>query len=88
MGLLLFIWVLVRLFKMARGVLNTDSVKNDDFGSGLTVGFLAGYVGLLVQSISMNTVIVIRVMEPFWFMAAIVLSLPRLIEKEEAREDL
>jgi len=84
LGLIFFIWVLVRLFREARKVFYTALVKNDDFAKGLSVGFLSGFVGLLFHSLSANTFIIIRVMEPFWFMAAILICLPQLMEQEEA----
>lgn len=87
LGFILFCWVLARLFKMAKEALDTEEVKSDGFSSGISVGFLAGFIGLLSSAISTNTFLIIRIMEPFWFIAAIVLSLPRLLEKEEARED-
>lgn len=79
LGFILFGWVLTRLFKMAREALDTDEVKNDDFSSGMTVGFLAGFIGILFCAIGTNTFLIIKIMEPFWFMAAIVLSLPQLL---------
>jgi hypothetical protein len=82
-GLILFGLVLFRLFTMAINVLNDNFVENDNFSVGLTTGFLAGYVGLLAHAISTNTFIIIRVMEPFWFIAAIVLSLPQLLGQEK-----
>ncbi|MDD2689807.1 MAG: hypothetical protein PHT41_06640, partial [Candidatus Omnitrophica bacterium] len=84
LGLIFFIWVLVRLFREARKVFYTALVKNDDFAKGLSVGFLSGFVGLLFHSLSANTFIIIRIMEPFWFMAAILICLPQLMEQEEA----
>lgn len=82
-GLVLFIWVLVRLLKEAKRILTMDIVKENQFSAGLSLGFLAGFVGLLTQAISTNTFIIIRIMEPFWFMTAIVLSLPKLLEREK-----
>ena len=35
------------------------------------------------QSVTAETFILIRIMEPFWFIAAMVLSLPELLEKAE-----
>ena len=89
-GLILFLWVLVTLFKMARDIFNMDLVKNDHFSHGLTLGFLGGFVGLLAHAISTNTFIIIRIMEPFWFIAAIVLSLPKLLmqEKEASEKEI
>ena len=40
-------------------------------------------IGLIFSAIGTNTFLVIKIMEPFWFMAAIVLSLPRLLEKDK-----
>jgi hypothetical protein len=37
------------------------------------MGFLAGFIGLLFHAIGANTFIIVRIMEPFWFMAAMVL---------------
>lgn len=82
-GFALFAWVLIRLFKMVISVMNEDIVVNNNFSVGLALGFLAGYTGLLVQALSTNTFIIIRIMEPFWFMAAMVVSLPQLLKQEE-----
>jgi O-antigen ligase len=84
-GFILFMVVLVRLFKRLKGIVKDDMLKNSRFSMGLAVGVLAGYIGLLLHAISCNTFIIIRIMEPFWFMTAIVLALPSLLEKEEAK---
>lgn len=83
LGFILFCWLLVRLFKMAKKALNTEVVRNDSFSSGISVGFLAGFVGLLFNAISNNTFLIVKIMEPFWFIAAIILSLPRLLKQKE-----
>ena len=51
---------------------------------GLAGGYLAAIMGVLVHAIGSNTFIIIRVMEPFWLIAAVVLAMPRLAETEEA----
>ena len=68
---------------MARDILKLEEIQKDDFLSGITVGFLAGFVGLIGHALSTNTFIIIKIMEPFWFIAAIVLSLPRLLEEKK-----
>jgi len=83
-GLYLLARVLRMLFKAAKNIISLPMIKDDDFSAGLSLGFLSGFVGILIHSISTNTFIVIKTMEPFWFIAAIVLSLPRLLEQEEA----
>ena len=50
---------------------------------GVALGFLAGTIGLLVHAIGSNTFIIVRIMEPFWFFAGIVLMLPQL-ERDES----
>lgn len=83
LGLILLLRLLFMAFKLSTGILKTELVRNDRFSLGLTVGFLAGFVGLLVQAIGTNTFLLIRIMEVFWFMLAIVLSLPELLQKEK-----
>ncbi len=85
-GFIAFIWILVRLFKMAKAALGACLLGKDDFSIGLCVGFLSGLVCLLFNAIGTNIFIIIRVMEPFWFIAAIVLSLPQLLAVEGIRE--
>ena len=51
---------------------------------GVALGFLAGTVGLLAHAIGSNTFIIVRIMEPFWFFAGIVLMLPQLERAEPA----
>ena len=51
---------------------------------GLALGFVAGTAGLLGHAIGANTFIIVRIMEPFWFFAAIVVALPGLAQEEPA----
>jgi len=39
---------------------------------GLVLGFLAGYVGLLVHAIGANSFIIVRIMEPFWLIVGLI----------------
>jgi O-Antigen ligase len=45
---------------------------------GLAIGFVAGTVGLLIHAVGSNSFIIIRIMEPFWFFAGVVMLLPTL----------
>jgi O-antigen ligase len=45
---------------------------------GLALGFVAGLAGLMFHAIGANTFIIVRIMEPFWFFAGIVVALPTL----------
>ncbi|MGH7306487.1 MAG: O-antigen ligase family protein [Candidatus Rokuibacteriota bacterium] len=51
---------------------------------GLALGFVAGTIGLLGHALGANTFIIVRIMEPFWFFAAIVVALPGLAQAETA----
>jgi len=87
-GFIAFTWILLVLFRSAMLVLR--QFREDNFAMGLTCGFIAGFVGLLFHCFSAETFIVIRIMEPFWFLTAIVMALPELIvnDREEAAEEI
>jgi O-Antigen ligase len=51
---------------------------------GLALGFVAGTVGLLGHALGANTFIIVRIMEPYWFFAAVVVALPSLAQAETA----
>jgi O-antigen ligase len=78
-GFFAFMWIIVLLFRQASAAYN---LVPDPFARGITLGFICGLVGLLTQSFGAAVFILIRVMEPFWFIAAIVLSLPQVMEDE------
>jgi hypothetical protein len=54
-----------------------NAVKTPYF-KGLAIGFVAGFMGLLFHAIGSNTLIIVRIMEPFWFFAGIIAVLPAL----------
>ena len=71
-GMLAFVWLIYTLFHAG---LITLRDTQDDLLQGLSVGLLAGLVGLLVHAIGANTFIIVRIMEPFWFLVGIVIAL-------------
>lgn len=81
-GFIVFVWLLVRLFRV--GFYSFRNSGGDNFAKGLSLGFLAGLVGLLTHSLSAATFILIRIMEPFWFLAALVVMLPIVLQSSEA----
>ncbi|MGH7259717.1 MAG: O-antigen ligase family protein [Nitrospiraceae bacterium] len=44
----------------------------DPFQKALALGFLLGFLGLLVHAVGANTFMIVRIMEPFWLYAALV----------------
>jgi hypothetical protein len=75
LGLAAFFWLIYSLFT---SVLEIYRKSKDRFYKGLTLGFLAGLVAMLTHAIAANTFIIVRIMEPFWFLAAIVIMLPQI----------
>jgi hypothetical protein len=78
-GLAAFAWLVWTLLRSTSEAFRNLKVPED---RGVALGFLAGTIGLLVHAIGSNTFIIVRIMEPFWFFAGIVLTLPQL-EREE-----
>jgi hypothetical protein len=76
-GLLAFVWLIYALFRVG---INTWQDAQDDLVRGLSVGLIAGLVGLLVHAIGANTFIIVRIMEPFWFIVGIVIALASINE--------
>ena len=68
LGVMLFAWMLYRLFYTAKAVFvyyETPAIR------ALALGFILALCGLLVQSLGVNTFVIVRIMEPFWFIAAL-----------------
>lgn len=84
-GLLAFLWLQVTLFREARAVLKAT---RDPLFKGVALGFLAGFVGLVGHSLGANTFIIVRIMEPFWLLAGMVMTIPRLEAAETARDSV
>jgi len=79
-GLFALLWLLWTIFKHA---FNIHKQMDDELYKGLTLGFLAGFIGLTIHALTANTFIILRIMEPFWFIAAIVMMLPTLLEENK-----
>jgi len=74
-GLAAFLWLIYTLLHSSLDAFRRLKVPED---RGVALGFVAGTIGLLVHAIGSNTFIIVRIMEPFWFFAGIVLMLPQL----------
>ena len=81
-GLFAFLWMIVVAFKTARTVYRTYS---EPWIRALSLGFISTLPALLAQSVGVNTFIIIRIMEPFWFVAAIINVLYNQIENKNMK---
>ncbi len=76
LGLGAFLWLLWCILRMAW---NTYQQTIGTRLEGLTLGYLAGAVAMITHCIGANTFIIVRIMEPFWFMTAVIALLPTLV---------
>jgi O-antigen ligase len=83
LGFAAFVYLLYSIFKIS--FLMVRKIQ-DKYFEGIAVGFLAGYIGLVFHAIGANTFIIVRIMEPFWFVLAMVVMLPTLEAEETGTE--
>ncbi len=79
-GFAAFLWLLWSVFREAQRIRETVPLG---FYRGLVQGYIAGFISLAVHSLGANSFIIVRIMEPFWFLTGIVLMLPHLTREEE-----
>ena len=79
-GLFTFLFLLYRLGQYG---IRAYKMMADPYEKGLALGFVVGFLGLLVHSIGANTFVIVRIMEPFWLVAGLVMVLPILKPGEE-----
>ncbi len=84
-GVGIFFWLMTALFNNAYRIYK--NVK-DDYVQGLSLGFVCSLAALLIMGLGANTFIIVRIMEPFWFIAALVLISPGYVKgpAEKAQE--
>src|SRR5438093_12673619 len=80
-GLVTFLVLVWALLKAGVTSFRTLTVPED---RGLALGFVAGTGGLLGHALGAHPFILLRISEPFWFFAAIVVALPGLAQAETA----
>jgi hypothetical protein len=84
-GLWLFLWIMWRIWKTA---FTTYGTVEKPLFKGLALGYMVGFIGLLVHAIGTNSFIIIRIAEPFWFFTAIVIKLVDIETGKAKRVDL
>ena len=58
----------------------------DKFYKGIAMGFFAGIIAMMAHALGANTFIIVRIMEPFWFLMAIVITIPMVQEAEKSQK--
>src|SRR6185295_8237708 len=85
-GFSTLVFLLYRVLRMAFASLKAMQDR-DPFYYALAAGFIAGTVGLMVHAIGSNTFIIVRIMEPFWLVCALVYVLPDVTLPVEHRQE-
>jgi hypothetical protein len=68
-GLFIFGWLCATVFGLGAAAMRQARTP---WARGIAVGFTAGFSGLLANALTTNTFIIIKVMEPFWLLAAVI----------------
>ncbi len=79
-GLAALLWLLLSILKHSYRVYKQ---MDDELYKGLSLGFMAGFIGLAFHALTANTFIILRIMEPFWFITGIIMMLPSLLGKKK-----
>ena len=78
-GMSIFIFM---LYQIGKFMLEAYRIASDNLSKGLAMGLFAGFLGLLVHCFGSNTFIVVRIMEPFWFLMGITVVLYHIDKKK------
>src|SRR5712692_981472 len=81
LGLVAFCVLIGSLFRM--GVASYRHAT-DQFSRGVALGFLLGLVSLLVHAVGSNAFLIVRIMEPFWLFAALVVRTLLMVQTSES----
>ncbi|MCG2725685.1 MAG: O-antigen ligase family protein [Elusimicrobia bacterium] len=78
-GFFVFFWMIYRIYKASKEVY----LKYDEgWIKGLSLGIILSLIALLAQGVGANTFIIVRIMEPFWFLTALTMVLHRNARKQ------
>ncbi len=71
-GLGIWLWIFWRLFRMSQWLF--DALEGG-YRKGMVLGYRAGLVGILLHGFGAITFYIVRIMEPFWFITGLIVSL-------------
>lgn len=76
LGFLAFVWMIRACFQVGWEAYRQEGM--DGLAQGISLGYLCSLVGILVMGVAAEVFIIIRIMEPFWFLSAVVVNLPEI----------
>lgn len=71
-GFFAFFWMVYRVYAAAQAVYKA---YEEPWIKAASLGLMASLLGLLAQALGVNTFIIVRIMEPFWFLTAVIMRL-------------
>jgi len=74
------------LYAILRETRKVYKSAEDKFHKGVCMGFFAGTIAMMTHALGANTFIIVRIMEPFWFLMAIVVSIHQIQEAEKLQK--
>ncbi len=77
-GVFTFGWIIVAFYRESYRLYR---FSEDGMYRGLALEMIAGLTGLLVHAVGANTFIIVRIMEPFWLTAGLVVASAKLDEE-------
>ena len=77
-GVIGFSAFMLIFLRLLRETLRIHRSAPDPFMKGLALGFFCGTFALLAHAVSANTFIIVRICEPYWLLAGLVLLIPKL----------
>jgi O-antigen ligase len=82
-GVAAFYWLLFRIAREGYVIYRNAS---DPVPQSLSIALVCCLIGLVFQSLTTNTFIIVRIMEPFWFLTALVMITPLLFPEKGGGE--
>lgn len=80
-GLVAFLFIFWRLLVHVRKIFLEAS---DPFLKGVAMGFFCAIIAMLAHAITANSFIIVRIAEPFWLLAGLILLIPSLEQLKES----
>lgn len=74
------------LYAILRETRRVYKSTEEKFHKGVCMGFFAGTIAMMTHALGANTFIIVRIMEPFCFLAAIVVSIHQVQEAEKLQK--
>jgi len=86
LGVFAFIWILfaiTQIYNRTMRYLNKYPESEVWHWRAVSTGYICAGVGLFVHGFGANTFVLIRIMEPFWFLTALVAAIPYFLENKK-----